>query len=184
VCPEVAAPDLARDLHPQDGGRLRACRIVDAYPATDHLDVVGIDDDTGPGNDDETAAADVGIHAEDGAGNHSIGEVEPDVATGDPDLHPPGHRPPARPAGSPAFAENPHNVLGRGRGQIHSTVRPGRQVTSQDGELALRAGCQGGLEPLVKLLGCQPAVARRDPEELHDSVAVRVRGPQLWPAVA
>ena len=58
-------------------------------------------------------------------------------------------------------------------------ARRGGQVGGQRGQLAVGAGGQRPLQPLVQLVGRQPAVARRDPEQLDDRVAVGVRGPQL-----
>jgi len=59
---------------------------------------------------------------------------------------------------------------------------PGRlQVRGQQRELAEGAGDQRDFEALIQLLGGEPAVASRDPEDLDDPVPVGMGSPQLRP---
>ena len=103
--------------------------------------------------------------------DHRVGEVERHVTPGGLDLQPPGYRPPVAAHGRTALLLDPDDVL-----DLAGRVR--RKVRRQPGQLPQGAGGQGGLQSLIKFLRGQPAVPRRDTQQVHDPVPVRMRGPQ------
>jgi hypothetical protein len=141
-------------------------------------DAVNVDHYLGRHDEHEVAVAEGDRHVKGGLADDRLSEVDDYVSVGCFHGQPPRHNPLPVPSDVAMSGVQLDELLGgRHRGCYRSGN--GRQVVQENFQLPVRSCGQRRLKPLVQFLRGEPPVPGRNPQLLHDLVAVLMRRAQV-----